>query len=31
LPAYLQDRQLKPLAPQTSLLRVTIPNCRDAL
>jgi len=25
VPAYLQNRQLKPLAPQTSLLRVTIP------
>lgn len=25
VPAHLQDRQLKPLAPQTTLLRVTIP------
>jgi mannose-6-phosphate isomerase len=25
VPAHLQDRQLKPLAPQTSLLRITIP------
>jgi mannose-6-phosphate isomerase len=31
LPACLQNRQLKPLALQTSLLRVTIPNCSDAL
>ncbi|HWH91407.1 MAG TPA: hypothetical protein VNV64_06390, partial [Candidatus Binatia bacterium] len=26
IPAYLEDRQLKPLAPDTSLLRVTIPK-----
>jgi mannose-6-phosphate isomerase len=26
IPAHLGDRQLKPLAPNTSLLRVTIPN-----
>ena len=26
IPAHLQDRQLKPLAPDTSLLRVTLPN-----
>jgi mannose-6-phosphate isomerase len=26
VPAHLEDRQLKPLAPDTSLLRVTIPN-----
>jgi mannose-6-phosphate isomerase len=26
IPAHLEDRQLKPLAPQTSLLRVTIPK-----
>lgn len=25
VPAHLQDRQLKPLAPQTTLLRITIP------
>ena len=25
IPAHLEDRQLKPLAPETSLLRVTIP------
>jgi len=27
IPASLQDRQLKPVAPDTSLLRVTIPKC----
>jgi mannose-6-phosphate isomerase class I len=26
IPAHLEKRQLKPLAPNTSLLRVTIPN-----
>jgi mannose-6-phosphate isomerase len=26
IPAYLEDRQLKPLAPDTSLLRVTLPK-----
>ena len=26
VPAHLEDRQLKPLAPDTSLLRVTIPK-----
>ena len=26
IPAHLEERQLKPLAPNTSLLRVTIPN-----
>jgi mannose-6-phosphate isomerase len=26
VPAHLEDRQLKPLAPHTSLLRVTIPK-----
>jgi mannose-6-phosphate isomerase len=26
IPAHLEDRQLKPLAPQTTLLRVTIPK-----
>jgi hypothetical protein len=28
IPAHLEDRELKPLLPGTSLLRVTIPKSR---
>jgi mannose-6-phosphate isomerase len=31
IPAHLKDRQLKPLAPDTSLLRVTIPKLQGRL